>query len=63
MKLTIEEYKQHENDYDGYCPKCNDIGRYGGTEGDAENYKCEICGENTVFGMMNCLVMGLIEID
>ena len=63
MKLTISEYNEHRNDYDGYCVGCKTIGRYGYTEPDAENYECDECGENKAMGMDNALIMGYLEIE
>ena len=61
MKMTEEEYRDFRNGYDGYCTKCNDVTRYGGTEPDAENYECHECGDMKAMGIENALIMGYIE--
>ncbi len=43
----------------GYCTVCGD--ERCNTEPDAENYPCEGCGRNTVFGAQQLLLMGRIE--
>jgi len=45
---------------EGICLAC---GEYrGGCEPDAENYPCECCGENEVFGLEQALLMGRITL-
>ena len=61
MNLTVREYEQHAKDFNGICLKCKSW-KFGGVEGDAENYECEDCGENKVMGMLNLLVSENIEI-
>jgi len=61
MKET--EYEQHRDNYDGWCTNCDTIGRVGGTEPDARKYPCEGCEKNTVYGMDEAFMMGLINID
>ena len=61
IRLTTEEYRHHENNFDGFCTKCGDV-QCGGVEGDAEDYPCEACDEDAVCGMGTLLVNGLIEI-
>lgn len=62
MKLTENEYREHRNEYNGYCTECDDIGRWGCTEPDAENYECEECGESKAMGIDNALIMGHLDI-
>ena len=40
----------------GFCLKCGE--EQGGCEPDAEGYKCEECGTNTVYGAMEVLFRG-----
>ncbi len=49
IKITIEQLKQLDRDYSGVCLACGEISQ-GDTEPDAENYNCELCGENKVMG-------------
>jgi len=62
MNLTVEEYQQHCDQYDGFCTSCEEW-TVGGVEPDAENYTCEMCDEATVFGCEQLLIMGCLEID
>ena len=39
----------------GYCTTCGD--EQGGCEPDARKYECESCGEMTVFGAEELLIM------
>jgi hypothetical protein len=63
MKLTSEEYREHCNDYDGYCVECDEVTRFGDTEPDAEEYECPECEGYTCMGMENALMFGGLEID
>lgn len=56
--MTEFEFRQHEEEYNGYCVRCRDITRFGGTEPDAEEYPCEECGKTEVIGMHWALMMG-----
>jgi hypothetical protein len=40
----------------GFCLKCGH--EQGGCEPNAQNYKCESCGEHEVFGAERILMMG-----
>ncbi len=65
LVLSIEDYKEHRNAYDGFCEKCHTITRYGMTEPDAENYPCEECEctGNHAMGIENAMICGLIEVE
>lgn len=60
QKIT---YLQHVDSYDGYCSSCEAVTRFGETEPDAEKYPCLDCGYNTVMGMEQALLSGLIELE
>lgn len=60
-KMTEDEYQQHVDEYDGLCLSCGEV-RYGSTEGDAEGYPCDSCGEEKVIGIENAMISGRIEI-
>ena len=62
MKLTESAYRQHDNDFDGYCRDCDDVTRYGMTEPDAEGYRCDECHGHNVCGIANALIAGLLQI-
>lgn len=60
-ELTEEEYHEHCNEYNGLCIKCGEI-NYGFTEPDAREYDCDECGEKTVMGIEEALLMGYIRV-
>jgi Zn finger protein HypA/HybF involved in hydrogenase expression len=45
-----------EGDYLGYCLCCGY--QQGGCEPDAHEYECEDCGELTVYGAQELVIMG-----
>ena len=59
--ISEEEYAHHSNDYDGLCLSCG-AWSSGGVEPDAENYKCEACGERAVCGAEQALLMGKLDV-
>lgn len=62
MAISIEELLEHIDSDDGYCTHCKSWIAGGGVEPDACNYKCEVCGNNTVFGAEECMIQELITI-
>lgn len=60
--MTVEEYQEAADAYEGYCENCDEITR-SSCEPDAREYPCPACGENAVFGIEEAMMMGLIEID
>jgi len=60
--MTVQEFEEMENSFYGYCTICQDWTR-DCTEADADQYDCPVCGENTVVGAGNALIMGIITID
>ncbi len=58
--LTVDEFQEYSDDYMGVCLSCNEL--QDGCEPDAENYKCESCGEHKVFGLEQALIIGQIDI-
>jgi predicted RNA-binding Zn-ribbon protein involved in translation (DUF1610 family) len=60
VEMTEEEFLEIQSAYQGVCASCGEIRDC--TEPDAEDYECEACGENTVVGVDNALIMGIIEI-
>jgi hypothetical protein len=60
LKLTEEAYHDLDNSYQGVCLNCGEY--QDGVEPDAENYYCESCEQDHVFGVEELLIMGLIEI-
>lgn len=62
MKLTVEQYKQAEDDMADFCTQCKAIVNHGSVEPDAQEYVCEECGEPRVMGVPEALIQDLIEI-
>ena len=61
IKLSSLQYNQHRENYEGICLRCHMP--VDNCEPDAENYYCDECGTNSVQGIENLLIMGLIEIE
>jgi predicted RNA-binding Zn-ribbon protein involved in translation (DUF1610 family) len=59
IKMSEADFRMHRNDYNGICESCGAV-RWGETEPDAEEYPCEECGEDTVTGIENALLGGII---
>ena len=59
--FTIEEIQQADECMEGFCIECGDI--RSNCEPDATKYHCDSCGEDQVYGAMECLVMGLCSDD
>jgi hypothetical protein len=47
--------------YTGFCTACADF-TTGCVEPDAEDYECEGCGEHTVMGAEQALLLGIVEL-
>ena len=68
MKLTLAEYYNHCDAYDGYCPDCDDITRDGSTEPDVMpahqhgEYRCPDCDGANIHGMESAVIVGRIEV-
>lgn len=61
-KVSSEDYANHTEEYMGFCTNCKDF-TTSEVEPDAEGYKCEDCGQRTVVGAEQALLLGLIEIE
>ena len=48
-------------DYNGICLTCGEI-QYGGVEPDSRGYPCEACGENTVYGLQEALLLDRVSV-
>jgi len=62
LLLKEEEYMRLTEECAGYCSMCNEITKDSEVEPDAEEYQCPQCGEATVCGIEQALLMGKIEI-
>lgn len=59
--LTQEDYLYMSEDGTGLCTECGEEAGY--CEPDARGYECEYCGEKSVYGVEELLLMGLIEFE
>lgn len=57
LSPTIEEIREAIDSYTGWCTHCKKFTR-SMTESDAREYDCPDCGQNTVFGAEEALIMG-----
>jgi predicted RNA-binding Zn-ribbon protein involved in translation (DUF1610 family) len=62
MQVTQRRFEQLSEKYAGYCTSCDKITKQEGVEPDARNYECPKCGEKTLFGIEEALIMGEIGI-
>jgi len=60
--MTSDAYYAGTEEYAGYCTACNEITR-SETEPDAEGYPCPACGQRTVMGLEQAMLMEHIEIS
>jgi hypothetical protein len=61
VEMTEQEYMAESESYSGFClGECKSITR-GQCEPDAEAYKCPECGGNTVYGIEQLLMLGLVS--
>lgn len=64
MKVTvsIEEYREHAEAFDGICLACGEWSE-GGVEPDAGGYLCDYCGANAVCGAEDAMMMDSIKVE
>ena len=62
--MTEENYQHLRETYSGICLACYHV-KYGDTEPDAENYRCENekCGKARVQGIENLIIEGGISFE
>jgi hypothetical protein len=60
-KMTAEEYREGVESYQGICLACGE--NKDTCEGDAQSYKCDVCGAFKVMGYEMALVCGHIELE
>lgn len=61
LKVTMEEYNDLRENYDGFCIKCGKINE-GNHEPDAEKYECSHCEARESYGVEFLFMGGQIEI-
>ena len=60
IRITKDAYHELTDAYQGICRACK--AEHDMVEPDAENYSCEACGEDEVFGVEQLLIRGELEI-
>jgi nitrate/TMAO reductase-like tetraheme cytochrome c subunit len=60
FRMSERVYRHADDNSEGRCLSCHDTAY--GVEPDAREYVCESCGEATVYGMQELLIMGRIVI-
>lgn len=58
--LTQDEIQAMDNDSQGICLGCGNV--QDGCEPDARKYECDECNEPRVYGTMEALMMGRVEV-
>lgn len=61
MYSSAEQLDDLIENNSGYCSMCDAITVDSGVEPDAENYRCPECGNDSVFGIEQALLLGYIE--
>ncbi len=59
IRMDEASYMEMCDSYGGYCTSCGDEAY--GVEPDARSYICDTCGEPSVFGIEELLIMGQVE--
>ena len=57
--VSVEEYLEATESYLGFCTECGEF-TTPCCEPDARRYRCEECGQYTVFGAEESVLTGLI---
>jgi len=60
-RISIGSFEQACEEYEGYCTACQAFTR-GECEPDARKYECPDCGQRTVYGAEEAMMMGLLDI-
>jgi len=60
MKPTDADIEEAIESYQGWCTNCQAF-THDSAEPDAREYECPDCGQRTVFGAEEALIMGLFN--
>lgn len=60
-KISKKDFEYQEENYGGFCTTCEEF-TTDGCEWDAEDNLCPDCGEYTVNGLFQTVLLDLIEI-
>jgi len=56
---TFDDVQEYMDQYMGWCLSCGEV--QAGVEPDAENYECEVCGAQDVFGIEQLILTGQVD--
>ena len=59
--MSVTDFEAACEDYEGFCALCGEVTN-SNIEPDARRVTCESCGNETVYGMEEALLMGFIAI-
>ena len=59
-EITVDRFQEAMDGDEGFCTYCKDFTR-SETEPDAEKYDCPDCGNQTVCGAEQALLLGLVS--
>jgi len=62
LPLTVEQYRKHCDDLDGYCAYCGAVTAWGDVEQDTEERECPQCDALALYGVEQALLYEFIEI-
>jgi len=62
IKLTSQQIKGMMNFSEGICESCWET-TCGMVEPDAEGYECGCCGKNSVYGIDQAILLGIVEVS
>jgi hypothetical protein len=60
--MTADQFQENDDEMNGYCTTCKEVVNHGGCEPDAREYECDQCGNRTVYGVSEALIMGVLTI-
>lgn len=58
---SVAQFEAMIGEQEGWCVACGE--EQSGVEPDARRYTCECCGEQTVYGAEEMVLMGLVHTD
>lgn len=56
LDRVLELHEEHSDEFPGLCLSCGEDAR--GVEPDAERYRCDFCGERSVYGVEQIAILG-----
>jgi len=64
MEISSHRLKElFDTTYSGYCKHCDDITTTDGVEPDAQDYECPECGNDTLMGLSDAVLLGFVKVS